>query len=141
MQSEWLRHSGAPGGSAWWVMALAGGICSAVPAEVSAQAPPSGTWTGPGGEWTTGSNGTPAGAPSDTARFTNNGAPTAVNISNTTSINTMQFDTAAPAYSFTVTNGAGGQQQLCVATDLCGECRLDADHRRQCGRGPRDGRQ
>src|SRR4029450_1492368 len=106
MQSEWLRHSGAPGGSAWWVMALAGGICSAVPAEVSAQAPPSGTWTGPGGEWTTGSNGTPAGAPSDTARFTNNGAPTAVNISNTTSINTMQFDTAAPAYSFTVTNGA-----------------------------------
>src|SRR4029450_1249751 len=101
MQSKWLRPSGAPGGSAWLVMALAGGICSAVPAEVGAQAPPSGTWTGPGGEWTTGSNWTPAGAPSDTARFTNNGAPTAVNISNTTSINTMQSAPAPPASPFT----------------------------------------
>ena len=35
------------------------------------------------------------------------GAPTAVTISNTASINTMEFTPlAAPAYTFTVTNGA-----------------------------------
>ena len=40
-----------------------------------------------------------------TATFTNNG-PTSVTISNSTSINTIEFDVAAPAYSFTVQNGA-----------------------------------
>ena len=44
--------------------------------------------------------------PNDMATFTNNGAPTSVTISNSTSINTIEFDAAAPAYSFTVQNGA-----------------------------------
>ena len=44
--------------------------------------------------------------PDNLATFTNNGAPTSVTISNTTSINTIAFDAAAPAYSFTVQNGA-----------------------------------
>ena len=44
--------------------------------------------------------------PDGTATFTNNGAPTAVTISNSTSIDTIAFTAAAPAYSFTVTNGA-----------------------------------
>ena len=66
-----------------------------------------GTWVGAGSEWTTGSNWSSAPAvPDGTATFTNNGAPTAVMISNSTSIGTMEFTTAAPAYSFTVTNGA-----------------------------------
>src|SRR5215471_15185491 len=68
-----------------------------------------GTWTGPGAEWTTGSNWTSVPAntvPDNTATFTNNGAPTSVTISNTAAINTIQFDAAAPAYSFTVQNGA-----------------------------------
>ena len=44
--------------------------------------------------------------PSGTATFTNNGAPTSVTISNTTSINTLNFTTAAPAYSFAIGNAA-----------------------------------
>ena len=40
------------------------------------------------------------------ATFTNNGAPTSVTISNSASINTIEFAVAAPAYSFTVQNGA-----------------------------------
>ena len=66
-----------------------------------------GTWTGPGAEWTTGTNwsSNPT-VPDDTASFTNNGAPTAVTISNTATINTIDFAAAAPAYSFTVQNSA-----------------------------------
>ena len=75
-----------------------------------AHAQVSGTWTGPGGEWTTGGNwtSTPTAntVPDDIATFTNNGAPTSVTISNSTSINTIEFDVAAPAYSFTVQDGA-----------------------------------
>jgi len=75
-----------------------------------AHAQVSGTWTGPGGEWTTGGNwtSTPTAntVPDDIATFTNNGAPTSVTISNSTSINTIEFDAAAPAYSFTVQDGA-----------------------------------
>ena len=75
-----------------------------------AHAQVSGTWTGPGGEWTTGTNwtSTPTAntVPDDMATFTNNGAPTSVTISNSTSINTIEFDVAAPAYSFTVQDGA-----------------------------------
>jgi fibronectin-binding autotransporter adhesin len=63
------------------------------------------TWTGPGNEWTTGTNWNP-GQPSGIATFTNNGAPTSVTISNTTSINTLNFTAAAPAYSFTIGNAA-----------------------------------
>ena len=44
--------------------------------------------------------------PTGIATFTNNGAPTAVTISGTTSINTLNFTAAAPAYSFTIGNAA-----------------------------------
>ena len=44
--------------------------------------------------------------PDNIATFTNNpGAPTSVTIANDASINTIQFDAAAPAYSFTINNG------------------------------------
>jgi autotransporter-associated beta strand protein len=74
-----------------------------------------GTWTGPGSEWTTGINwsSNPT-VPDGTATFTNNLAPTAVTISADASINTIQFNAGAPAYSFTIQgfalfkiNGAG----------------------------------
>jgi autotransporter-associated beta strand protein len=69
-----------------------------------------GTWTGGvaplPNEWTQGTNWTSSPTvPDRTATFTNNGAPTAVTISNTTSINTIQFTSSAPAYAFSV-NGA-----------------------------------
>jgi outer membrane autotransporter protein len=64
-----------------------------------------GVWNGPGAEWTTGSNwsSTPT-VPDNTATFTNNGAPTSVTISTDASINVMQFNAAAPAYTFAVGN-------------------------------------
>jgi outer membrane autotransporter protein len=64
-----------------------------------------GVWTGPGAEWTTGTNwsSTPT-VPDNTATFTNNGAPTSVTLSNGASINTMQFTAAAPAYTFALSN-------------------------------------
>ena len=69
-----------------------------------------GTWTGATtSEWTTGTNwnsAPPNTVPDNLATFANNGAPTSVTISNSTSINTIAFDAAAPAYSFTVQNGA-----------------------------------
>jgi autotransporter-associated beta strand protein/T5SS/PEP-CTERM-associated repeat protein len=65
-----------------------------------------GTWTGPGAEWTTGTNWSSAPTvPDNTATFTNNVAPTSVTISNDASINAIQFDAAAPAYSFTINSG------------------------------------
>jgi outer membrane autotransporter protein len=65
------------------------------------------TWTGPGAEWTDGTNwsSTPD-VPDDTATFTNNAAPTSVTISDDASINTIQFTAAAPAFNFT-TSGKG----------------------------------
>src|SRR6476660_697793 len=66
-----------------------------------------GTWTGPGGEWTTGTNWSSSPTvPDKTASFTNNGAPTSVTISNNAAINTIDFAAGAPAYSFTVQNSA-----------------------------------
>src|SRR5882757_5330022 len=64
-----------------------------------------GVWTGPGAEWTTGTNwsSTPT-VPDNTATFTNNGAPTSVTLSNDASINTLQFTAAAPAYTFALSN-------------------------------------
>jgi autotransporter-associated beta strand protein len=64
-----------------------------------------GVWSGPGAEWTTGTNwsSTPT-VPDNTATFTGNGAPTSVTISNNASINTMQFSAAAPAYMFSLSN-------------------------------------
>jgi outer membrane autotransporter protein len=65
-----------------------------------------GTWQGPGAEWTTGTNWSSSPiVPDGTATFSNAG-PTSVTISNTTSINTIAFDALAPAYSFTIQNGA-----------------------------------
>jgi outer membrane autotransporter protein len=66
-----------------------------------------GTWSGPGAEWTDGTNwsSTPE-VPDDTATFTNNGAPTSVTISNDALINTIQFTDGAPAFDFT-TSGTG----------------------------------
>src|SRR5262249_41913405 len=71
--------------------------------SVPANAQVSGTWTGPGAEWTTGTNwsSNPT-VPDNIATFTNNGSPTSVTISSTPSIGTIQFNAAAPAYSFTV---------------------------------------
>src|SRR5262245_9201514 len=73
-----------------------------------------GTWIGGGApvsnEWFQGNNWnstpTPNTVPDITATFTNNGAPTLVTISTSTSINTIEFAAGAPAYSFTVQNGA-----------------------------------
>jgi hypothetical protein len=93
-----------------WVGALA--ILAPSPAQSV-----DGTWTGPGAEWTTGTNWSSSPTvPDNIATFTNiPGAPTFVTISGpgSTSINTIQFDAAAPAYSFAVDfrffniNGAG----------------------------------
>jgi hypothetical protein len=79
-----------------------------------------GTWTGGAGpfgsEWTVGTNWSSSPTvPDDIATFTSNpGIPTSVTISSSTSINTIQFTAAAPAYSFTINpftifsiNGAG----------------------------------
>jgi autotransporter-associated beta strand protein/T5SS/PEP-CTERM-associated repeat protein len=104
MQSRQLGSFVSTRGSTWMLMALAGSVYFAMLTDVTAQ---DATWTGPGGEWTTGSNWNPATVPTGTATFTDNLAPTAITISNTTSINTMEFTPAeAPAYTFTVTNGA-----------------------------------
>src|SRR5262245_61996504 len=65
-----------------------------------------GTWTGPGAEWTTGTNWSSSPTvPDNTATFTGS-APTSVTIPNNASINTIDFGAAAPAYSFLVQNGA-----------------------------------
>src|SRR6516165_2713872 len=77
-----------------------------------------GTWTAPPPnpkEWTLGTNWSSSPNPPDNiATFTNNGAATSVTVSSSTSINTIQFTAAAPAYSFTINpfatfsiNGAG----------------------------------
>src|SRR5262245_28385691 len=71
-----------------------------------------GTWQGPGAEWTTGTDWRSTSTVADnTATFTNNGAPTAVTISASTSINTMVFAPGAPAYSFTL----GGSTAFTIA--------------------------
>src|SRR5262249_18913011 len=66
-----------------------------------------GVWTGPGAEWTDGTNwsSTPD-VPDNAATFTNNGAPTSATISDDASINTIQFTAGAPAFNF-VTSGTG----------------------------------
>ena len=93
-------------GSVWL-----GALAISVP---SLAQPVDGTWLGGGApvsnEWTQGNNWnstpTPNTVPDNTATFTNNGAPTLVTISNDALINTIEFTAAAPAYSFTVQNGA-----------------------------------
>ena len=106
MQSSRVRPSGLPVGVALKCVAWSAGVAIVASGAGSARAV-DGTWVGAGSEWTTGSNWSSAPVvPDGTATFTNNGAPTAVTISNSTSIGTMEFTTAAPAYSFTVTNSA-----------------------------------
>ena len=84
----------------------AGSLSLAVLASATAYAQ-DGTWQGPGNQWTTGTNWSSSPTvPTGVATFTNNGAPTAVAISGTTSIDTLNFTAAAPAYSFTVSNAA-----------------------------------
>jgi fibronectin-binding autotransporter adhesin len=89
--------------------ALLGGVWLGVLATVTPDAAHAvdGTWTGPGAEWTTGTNWSSSPiVPDNIATFTNNpGAPTSVTIGNDASINTIQFTAAAPAYSFTINNG------------------------------------
>jgi hypothetical protein len=60
-----------------------------------------GTWTGPGAEWTTGMNWSSTPAVPDSQR-----TPTALTISSSASINTIQFDAGAPDYFFTNSNNA-----------------------------------
>ncbi len=60
------------------------------------------TWAGPGAEWTTDANWLPTTAPTGVATFTNNGAPTSVTISNSTSIGQIVFSTGAPMFEFNI---------------------------------------
>jgi autotransporter-associated beta strand protein/T5SS/PEP-CTERM-associated repeat protein len=63
------------------------------------------TWDGATTDWNTPGNWTPPSVPTNTATFSNTGV-TNVTISSNTSINTIDFAIAAPAYSFTVQNNA-----------------------------------
>jgi autotransporter-associated beta strand protein len=61
----------------------------------------SATWAGPGADWDTTANWSPAGVPTATAIFTG-ATPTSITFSAAaTSIGTMQFNAGAPAYTFT----------------------------------------
>jgi autotransporter-associated beta strand protein len=60
-------------------------------------------WTGPGTEWTVGTNWTPQTIPDNTAIFTNNGAPALLTISSPASINTIQIDAGTAGFGFTNT--------------------------------------
>src|SRR5215475_12020508 len=87
-------------------VALLAGVSLIALASTAAHAV-DGAWTGPGAEWTDGTNwsSTPD-VPDNAATFTNNGAPTAATISDDASINTIQFTAGAPAFNF-VTSGTG----------------------------------
>jgi autotransporter-associated beta strand protein/T5SS/PEP-CTERM-associated repeat protein len=63
------------------------------------------TWDGATTDWNTPGNWTPPSVPTNTATFSNSGV-TNLTISSNTSINTINFTAAAPAYSFTVQNAA-----------------------------------
>jgi len=61
----------------------------------------SATWAGPGADWDTTANWSPAGVPTATAIFTG-ATPTSITFSAAaTTINTIQFNAGAPAYTFT----------------------------------------
>src|SRR5215813_401923 len=87
-------------------LALLAGVSLIALAPTAAHAV-DGAWTGPGAEWTDGTNwsSTPD-VPDNAATFTNNGAPTSATISDDASINTIQFTAGAPAFNF-VTSGTG----------------------------------
>ena len=105
MQFSGSRPSVAWDGLALRRMALLGSLGFVTLSAGAAQAVDA-TWIGPGVSWTTPGNWSGGTQPDGTATFTNNGAPTAITITSTTAIDTMDFTAAAPAYSFTVTNGA-----------------------------------
>src|SRR3981081_3793462 len=92
---------------------LAGLLASTALGGVSAHAAIDGTWTGPGNEWTDGTNWSSNPSPPDgTGTFTNNGAPAAVGVSGLVNIGVVTFTGAAPAYTITIddfflVNGAG----------------------------------
>jgi outer membrane autotransporter protein len=99
------RHRRSGGGTLPRAALLAG--VSLIALAPSAAHALDGTWTGPGAEWTDGTNwsSTPD-VPDDTATFANNAAPTSVTVSNDASINTIQFTAGAPAFNF-ATSGTG----------------------------------
>ena len=105
MQFSGLRPSVVWDGVTLKRLALLGSLGFVALSAGTAQAVDA-TWIGPGVSWTTPGNWSGGTQPDGTATFTNNGAPTAITITNTTAIDTMEFTAAAPAYSFTVTNGA-----------------------------------
>src|SRR5215472_14717510 len=92
--------------------ALLGSVCLGALAMLASNTAHAvdGIWTAPPPnpkEWTQGTNwDSNPNVPDDIATFTNNGAATSVTISNSTSINTIQFTNLAPAYSFTINPGA-----------------------------------
>jgi hypothetical protein len=95
------------------------------------------TWTAPlpgPGEWTTGTNWTGGTVPDNTATFTT-GTATTVTISNNAAINTIEFAAAAPAYAFTVQNGANGQQHRQHVVVHAG-----LQHQQRCDAGDRERR-
>src|SRR5262245_26981831 len=99
--SAGLCHATARAGRLSRAALLAGVSCAAlaVLASGAVYAQVDGTWTGPGNEWTDGTNwSSNPGVPDNTATFTNNGAPTPVASSNDAEIPTMQFTAPAPAH-------------------------------------------
>src|SRR5262245_29977106 len=103
-RSGGLSYARARGGTLLRVALLAGvSLIALAPGAVYAQV--DGTWTGPGTEWTEGTNWSSSpDVPENAATFTNNSAPTSVTISGPADINTIQFTAAAPAYSFTISS-------------------------------------
>jgi len=87
--------------------ALLAGVClSAVAILVpNAAYTQDATWNGATSDWNTPGNWTPASVPTNMATFSNTDV-TGLTISSNTSINTMEFTAVAPAYSFTIQNGA-----------------------------------
>jgi autotransporter-associated beta strand protein/T5SS/PEP-CTERM-associated repeat protein len=108
MQVIGLKPSTGRDGRVWKRLAFLAiwGFLILLTAEAGAQAPPPVIWAGPGNEWTTATNWSPATVPTSTAEFRNNGAPTIVNISGNATIDRMAFTAAAPAFTFNVTAGA-----------------------------------
>jgi outer membrane autotransporter protein len=93
-----------------WTLALLACTCLSSPVWAHDD-----TWTGTfNTQWTDVRNWFGEAVPDNTATFTNNGAPTTVNIATTTSINVMSFTAAAPAYSFTV----GGTAVFTIADHI-----------------------
>ena len=103
-----LRHRAQAGSTR---AALLGSVCIGALAVLAPGAAHAvdGTWTGApaaSGPWAPTGAQPPTPCPTTWRRSPTTRRPTSVTISNSTSINTIAFDAAAPAYSFTVQNGA-----------------------------------